>query len=85
MKCCHRPAGEPQQPHPLQTLADLADSSGAGYDGLAGVLTATYPDMWREDLGKKVCVRYPNGGERGDICSAICTWTRAARPTQVQC
>lgn len=27
------------------------------------MLTATYPDMFREDLGRKVCVRFPNGGE----------------------
>lgn len=56
-------AGEPLQPHPLQPLADLAASAGAGYENVAGVLTATYPDMWRPDLGRKVCVRYPNGGE----------------------
>jgi hypothetical protein len=52
------------QPSPLQPLADLAQRSAAGYANIAGVLTATYPDMWREDLGRKVCVRYPNGGER---------------------
>ena len=57
--CC---AGLLLQPSPLQPLADLAERSAAGYANIAGVLTATYPDMWREDLGRKVCVRYPNGG-----------------------
>ena len=55
--------GVPLQPSPLQPLADLAERSAAGYANIAGVLTATYPDMWRDDLGRKVCVRYPNGGE----------------------
>ena len=61
MYCC---AGALLQPSPLQPLAELAQRSAAGYANIAGVLTATYPDMWREDLGRKVCVRYPNGGER---------------------
>jgi hypothetical protein len=55
--------GELLQPPPLQPLIDLAERSGAGYANIAGVLTATYPDMWREDLGRDACVRYPNGGE----------------------
>ena len=42
---------------------DLAASAGGGDSHLAGTLTATYPDEFREDLGRTVCVRHPNGGE----------------------
>ncbi len=61
---CTLSAGEPLLPHPLADLAALAETAGAGHSDVAGTLTATYPDVFRDDLGRKVCVRYPNGGER---------------------
>lgn len=53
------------QPHPLQPLIDLAERAAPGHPSVAGTLTYTYPEQYREDLGRTVCMRFPNGGATG--------------------
>ena len=65
-KCPRNPAlrcaGVETMHHPLHDILDLSEEEHPANPHLVGDLTATYPEVWDKEHGRKVISNYPNQG-----------------------